>query len=299
MRPWQFGKPKTPGFGISRDFYLSVLCSASILPSIRDVVNPDGDGGAAVGFGAPLNAAAADKGLLRQPMERGAYAVVSKDKKTVLQLLVVSRDEAGYDPEAFAQSSMALGADPELLARIRGTWNLAQLRYESHDPMVYSALDFLLGVSARLAQLGDGVVADPISRRYMLPQGVFHPGRTDPRIDARDHVSVNFRVRKDGLHAYTLGLQKFNLPEHEILNLLDSDQRLAAAFLTGVAQKILQGDLTRSGDLFGSPSMFFQAREGGFDRALWENMPVFELLPPTAHTATEALQAWAKETGIA
>ena len=34
MRPWQFGKPKTPGFGLSNRFYLSVLSSRSVMPAL-------------------------------------------------------------------------------------------------------------------------------------------------------------------------------------------------------------------------------------------------------------------------
>lgn len=297
MRPWQFSKPKGPGFGISVTYYLSVLCSRATLPSILELVNPAASAGAIAGMGVPL-ASGADRTALQLPMSRGIYAIATKDRKTVLKMLILGPEEAGFDPETFARSSMALDADADLVARVRGAWNLAQFTFESHDPAVYPAVDFMLSVVARLASMSDGVVADPVSQRYLLPEQVFNVPRVDPRVDARDHVTVRFRVRPDGLHAFTLGLQKFNLPEHEILNLFDEDQGLAEAFLMALAQRILIGDLTRPGEQFGAPRMALEAREGGFDLGLWEGTPVFELLPPTSHTAGEALRAWAREAGI-
>jgi hypothetical protein len=161
--------------------------------------------------------------------------------------------------------------------------------------MVYPALDFLLGVCSRLAFLSDGLVADPISQRYLLPDEVFHSNRVDIRIDARDHISVRFQTRSDGVHAFTLGMQKFALPEYEITGLFEIDKDAANHFLLLIAQTTLLGDLTLQGSQYGSLKAPFEARTGGFDRALWDGIDVFELLPPTSLTASEALQAWASE----
>jgi hypothetical protein len=293
MRPWQFSKPKNPGFGIAADYYLSVLCSTAVMPSIHAVINPEGEGGAMVGFGAPLSAPSSDKSVLRQPLGRGAYVVAAKDRKTVLKMLVLNGDETSFDPEAFARSSIAQEAAPELVARVRATWNLAQLTFESHHPMVYPALDFFMGVARRIAQVSDGVVADPVSQRYLLPEEVFRLDRLDPRVDAREQLATKRRRRPDGLQVYTLGMQKFGLPEYEILNLFDEDEPYAHAFLLSLSQQVLLGDLTRPGDQFGLPKFQFEAREGGFERDLWEGISVFELLPPTTLTAGECLRAWA------
>lgn len=291
MRAWQFSKPKGPGFGISRNYYLSVLCSRSVLPSILDLVNPNGQNGAAEGFGAPL-AAGADKGALQRPLERGAYVVATKDRKTVLRMLILSRDEAGYDPEAFVRSGLALGADPELIARMRGAWNLAQFNYESHDPDVYPSLDFLLGVATRMGLLAEGVIADPIARRYRLPQEIFVRDRVDPRIDARDHISIQFRPDGQHLHAFTLGMQKFGQQEYEMQGVEPMDEDLAGRFLIAVCQRVLLGDLTKNGERFGAPKLAFEARDGGLNRGMWEGIPVFELLPPTGKQPGECLRAW-------
>lgn len=285
MRPWQFSKPKTPGFGISRGYYLSVLLAKNPLPSIFEVVNPKGEFGAVVGFGVPLGTD--DKDALRQPLERGYYAVASKDRKTVLKLTVVPKEEAGFDPEAFARSLQAQTLEPDLVARIRATWTLGQLTFESHDPMVYEALDFHLSLAQRLASLTDGVVADPVGQRYLLPEQVFHNDRIDPRVDARDHVTVQTRTLPNGVHAYTLGLRKFELPELEITGLLPDESQTAARFLLVAAQTQLLGQLIRPGDRVGR----FQAAEGGFDKSIWEGISVLELLPPTTMTAGEALSA--------
>src|SRR5579863_6653518 len=113
-------------------------------------------------------------------------------------------------------------------------------------------LDFLLGVCSRMALLSDGLVADAVSQRYLLPDEVFHSNREDPRIDARDHVAVRFRSRPEGTHAFTLGMQKFSLPEYEITALDPSETESAARFMLVIAQTVLVGNLTRQGMLYGS-----------------------------------------------
>jgi hypothetical protein len=263
-------------------YYLSVLLARADLPSIYQVVNPKQEEGAVEGFGVPLSGE--DKSALKQPLTRGYYAVASKDRKTVMKLTVVPKEEAGFDPESFARSALAQTVEPEVVSRVRATWNLAQLTFESHDPMVYAALDFQLAVAQRLALLSDGVVADPIAQRYLLPEQVFHE-RTDPRIDSRDHVAIGFRDRKEGIEAYTLGMQKFVLPELQITSLLPEEREAAARFLLVACQSELLGNVIEPGDRVGP----FLASEGGFDKSMWEGIPVLELLPPTSETAGEAL----------
>jgi hypothetical protein len=296
MRAWQFSKPKTPGFGISKGYYLSVLSSHATLPSLRQLLNPKGENGAVSGFGVPL-AAHADKSAIDQPLQRGAYGLAAKDQKTVLRLMVVSKEEAGFDPETVARSFMAAELGPEAMARIRGTWTLCQLSFESHHPMVYPALDFFLAIASRLALLTEGVVADPIAQRYLLPDQVFSRRRlgADLPILAEEHVSPKFRSRPDGVHAYTLGMQKFVMHELEISNLMDGDESNAALALLWLAQAMLQGTKVEEGYQVGAPKTMFEVREGGFDRSLWEGIPVYELLPPTSVTTSEAIEAWVAE----
>lgn len=280
----RFSRPKGPGFGISADFYLSVLASQAVLPPLLRVVNPAGEGGAATGFGVPL-AADATKDSLGQPLTRGAYALASKDRKSVLKLVVVSKDEIGFDTEAVARHSESLGLEGEALARIRATWTLLQLRFESHDPDVYPALDFVLALAARLATLTDGVVADPISQRYLLPEEVFARPRVNPRVDAREHVAIHIRGDSAGVHAYTKGIQKFAMPELEILGLEPGSEVAVESFLLGAAQSILEGHVLKVGRRVGR----FQVREGGLDPGLWEGIPCLVLEPPAGLSPTQAL----------
>ncbi len=291
MKPWSFGKPKTPGFGIQKSFYLTVLSSKSVLPPMLAVINPKGQGGAVEGFGAPL-ASNVPKEALGRPLERGAYAIASKDQKTVLRLLVLSKEEAGFDPEPFVRSSLAAELEPELLNRVRATWTVGQLTFESHDPMVYSSLDFALDFAARFAEESDGVVADPIARRYLLPHEVRQPVRADPRVDAREVVGLSHRANPVGIHLFTLGMQKFNLPEFEINGLEVTDLHLGESLLLSLCQGCLVGIFPKNGDRFGSKEFEFEIRDGGFDRGLWEGIEVIELLPPTLKTPGECLRAW-------
>ena len=297
MRAWQFSKPKGPGFGISSNFYLTVLSSKPTLPALLEAIAPGGEHGSVEGFGVPLGNAG-DKSVLAQPMTRGAYALASKDRKTLVKMLILSKEEAGFDPEPFAMSSLAAESDAELVTRIRSTWIVLQLAFETHDPEVYPAVKFMLDLSKRLAELTDGVVADSISRRYLLPEKVFHIPTASDKLDARDVVAISYRTRPDGIHCFTLGMQKFALPEFEIYGVEDHSHDLAAVFLLGLCQTALLGKLAEAGAKAGSSAMPFEIRNGGLDRAMWEGIDCFELLPPTRNTATEALISWAEESGV-
>lgn len=282
----RFSRPKGPGFGISGGFYLSVLSSHASLPTLLQIINPAGDHGAVVGFGVPM-ASNATKDSLQQPIERGAYGLASKDRKTALTMFVVPKEEAGFDPEPVVRHSQTLGLQGEILDRIRATWTLLQVKFEAHDPAVYPALDFLLAIVARLGILTEGAIADPISMRYLLPEQVFAKPRVNPLVDAREHIAVHLRGTSAGVHAYTKGLQKFSLQELEILSLDPGSEIPAEQLLMTSSQKILEGKLLHSGSRIGR----FEVRDGGFDRALWEGIPCFELLPPTKMTASEALES--------
>lgn len=294
MRLFKFSKPKTPGFGLSDRFYLSVLTAQAMLPTLASVIEPKGAGGAVPGFGVPL-APGASKGDLVRPMERGAYALASTDRKTVMRLRVLSKEEAGFDPSWVATSALASMLDAEVLARLRATWIVMQLSFESHDPDVYPALDFLLHLASHLADATQGVVADPLAQRYLLPGDLFKRPRLDPRVDAREHVAVRFEQSREGWHAYTLGLQKFGLPEIEIYRLAEEDAAAATTFLIGLAQSNLLGTLVAEGDRVGSESMPFEVRSGGLDRGQWEGIPCLELIPPSGGAVSTALRAWREQ----
>jgi hypothetical protein len=288
---FKFGKPKTPGYGLSKQYYITVLAAKAHLPSIATVVNPKGESGAISGFGVPLSNTCS-KDDLHIPMARGAYAIASLDRKTVLRCLVISKEEAGFDPVAFALSKEAEEIDAELVARIRGTWTLIQLSVESHDPMVAPALAFLVQISQRFGDVTDGAIADPVSRRYCLPASM--AGGTDPtRIDAQFHIALRAARDSDWLRPYTLGLQKFALRELEIPDVAPELEPAAQSMLIGIAQRELDGQVLELGDRIGPKSAPFHVAEGGFDRARWEGIPCFELVPPPNRTTNEVLSEWA------
>jgi hypothetical protein len=296
MRAWQFSRPKGPGFGIVQQYYLSILCCRATMPSLLDLIHPKGEGGAVEGFGVPLSSNKT-KDDLQRPLERGAYALASRDRKTVLKLLVLSKEEAMFDPEAVIQSRRAPNMKPEAALRMRATWTLGQLTFESHDPNVYPAVNFQLQLARRLAYLTEGVVADPISWRYLLPDEVLHPGTTDAATDPRDVVSVQDRVVQDETEVYTLGLQKFGLPELQIPGILDTHAKsLAEEFLLGLVQSVLSGKLLKPGAQVGARSKPLDVAMGGHDIRRWEGIPVLELLPPKRASVAEALAAWKTES---
>ncbi len=294
--PFKFARPKGPGFGIAQTAYLSVLCGRATLPPITTLVAPKPEDGAVEGFGVPLHGGA-DKSQLNAPMARGRYAVATKERKTVLKLTVVPTEEACFDPEVLVRSGLGARMSTELLSRIRGTWSLGQFTFESHDPDVYPALDFLLDLAIRLAVITDGVVADPIARRYLLPadlQAMRLLGSDKP-VSAQAHVASHSFPGG----AYTLGLQKFALPELEITGLADGEEAIAERYLLAAAQGVLEGTSIVSGStLPASGRDRFEAREGGLDRARWEGISVLELLPPTGRTAGDLLRSWDRSNSV-
>jgi hypothetical protein len=292
MRKWRFGKPTGPGFGISAGYYLTVLSPEPAWPAAVSLANPDGAAGAVAGFAVPVNAApsasAGDRSVLGQPMQRGIYAVASKDRKTVLRMMLMSKEEAGFEPEAFVRNAEALNYPPDMVVSIRATWTIAQFTFESHDPDVYPSLDFLLAVSDRLASLVGGVVADPLSRRYRRSGTLFANPRADERVDAREHVSVHSARSPGGISYFTLGLQKFGLPEFEVSELGPDDSLRATTMLAAMAQTVLVAGPVREGQAFAS----FTLHPGGFDRSRWEGIPVLELRPRANQSASDALALW-------
>lgn len=293
---WPFSKPKTPGFGISAHYYLSVLASVARLPPILSIVNPQGDGGAVVGFGAPLSGPT-DRSALSQPISRGIYAIASQDRKTVLKMMVLPKEEVGFDPEPVLRSSFGASLSAEAANRIRATWTLIQFSFESHDPAVYPALDLILDIAARMGQETEGAIADPMSEVYRLPQEVRAPHPPPGPVDARNFVSIRSIPTTSGVYAFTLGLQKFSLPEIEISGLLPGQETAVNGLLIGLSQTILLGNLLELGAKVGSKRNPFLVATGGLDRARWEGIPCLELIPGKGVSNAEALEEWSTEVG--
>ncbi len=268
-----------------------MLAAKAQFPRLLDVLNPKGEGGAVTGFGVPL-AADAKKEDLNAPIRRGVYALSSPDRKTVLKMMVLPREEAGFDPSAFARSDAAQAWDPELRLRVESTWMLLQLTFESYDPETYPALDFFLSVAQRLAELCDGVVADPVSQVYRLPTQVFSTRPEGVPIMAADHVQVKHRPHEGRVHVFTCGLIKFDQPEVEVYGLSEVNTDTAARFLMGLAQAVLLGSRLEPGAVVGVQGSGLKVAVGGLDRGMWEGVPCMELIPEAKGTTDDAVIAW-------
>jgi hypothetical protein len=288
-----FGKPKTPGYGISGDYFLSVLAGTAPLPSLLSVVAPKGVASDVDGLPVPL-ASGSTKDDLSRPLERGVYAIASPDQKTVLKLRVVSKEEAGFDPPSMLATRLGMALDDERKRRIAATWTILQLTFESHDPAVYPALDFFLAIVQALSIRTNGIVADPISQVYKLPEELVSPKPVGMPIAVQDFVSIELTADSDGARANTRGLVKFALPEVEIGGLDLGTAQLAERFLLGVSLSVLQGRLLELGGLLGASRSPLRVATGGLDRSRWEGTPVFELIPEGRTTTTECLAAWAE-----
>ncbi len=287
----RFKRPKGPGLTINKGYYLSVLAAKAQLPSITDVVRPKGGDQRVAGMGVPL-AKGSSKADLTAPMVRGTYAIASVDKKTVLKVIVLPKEEVGFDPSAFAKSEAASEWPAELRNRIEATWMLLQVTFESYDPRVYPALDFFLAVAKRLAELTDGTVADPMSQVYRLPEEMA-PSRPEAEpVAAADHVQIKVRRNEDAWHVYSLGLSKFDRPEVEVYEISDEARPAAERFVLGIAQAVMTGQTLQPGAEVGAKECPLKVASGGLDKALWEGVPCFELLADKTGGQSDAVTAW-------
>jgi len=277
---------------MSRSYYLSVLAARAPLPSLAEVVTPKGEDGSVMGFGVPLSKGAT-KEQLRTPLERGAYAIAAPDQKTVVRMLVMSKEEAGFSPPACIESARALSMPDEVRERLLSTWSLAQLTFESHHPMVFPAVRFVLQLASRIAELSHGVIADPIARSYRLPNELPSVLTTDEFLDVRDVLTVKAVDSESGPWAFTMGMQKFNLPEYELRGFAPSLTPLASGLLYALGQQSLLGERPAVGDTLGSVAVPFAIALGA-GPGLASGVLCHRLVP-TGSSVDDALQLWAAE----
>lgn len=270
----KFSKPVTPGFGLSKDFFVSVLAAKSVLPTLRELANPKGEGGAVKAYLAPMQGN--DRSALERPMVRGVYALASLDRKSVFKIACIPRDEAHFDPAPVLNSPLAATLSDEARNRIAATWHVIQLGVESHDPMVYPALEMAQDFVIRLAELADGVMADSVSRFYRLPEAIRMKPRLDPKFDVREHVSVVV----SGDVQISAGMLKFGLPEISLLNVPDEDAALATKFLLGTCQHILLGHVPEAGNRIGKFTLAYAGTGAP---------PSLELIADPGFSVSEAL----------
>lgn len=243
---WKFAKPTGPGFGINKNFYLTVLSTHPALPAISNIANPKGQGGAVEAFGVPL-VQGNDKRLLELPMQRGKYAIASKDRKTVINLTIAAPQDAGFSGSAIANSLDSRFYAPNLIERLQRTTMMMQFRFESHDPDVYPALDLILTLAKKSGSMTDAVIADPLAERYLLPEQLFFNPRLDPNVDCREHIFLH----ESGGRIYTKGMTKIMQNELLIESCPDHLQASASTFLVALAQSIFLGQPLTAKDKVG------------------------------------------------
>ncbi|MBX3097818.1 MAG: hypothetical protein KF812_13265 [Fimbriimonadaceae bacterium] len=291
LRDLWFKKPEKGPVQLSRDFFLTVLAAKLPLPAPLVILNPKGEGGAVEGFIAPLGEKV-EKERLSQPLERGAYAIASPDQKTVIRLTVVSKEEAGYDPSHVLSNPFTENLDPEIRSRIAGTWTLLQLTFESYDPAAYPAVDFLLRVAQRLAELTDGTVADTVSMVYRSAQQVRAETPPDQPLAIQNVVATHAMPLGNDWLVVTSGLAKIGHPEVEIRGIDEDNVPIAEHFLAGVALTIWKGAQLEIGVQIGEKGNSFSVVPGGADRPLGTDRVIWGLSPDTDSNPNSALRAW-------
>jgi hypothetical protein len=259
-----------------------------------EVVEPGGVGGAVEGLGVPLNKEAVKEDLPK-PMVRGVYAVSAPDQKTILKLRVFAREEAGFSPDAVLNSPVGLLLEQEVRDRVRSTWTILQLTFEAYNPELYSALDFMLSVAARLGHLTEGIVADPLSRRYRLPEQVRSTPPDGELFEVRDFVSVQ-RLSDGGTwRMSTAGLLKFDHPEILLAEVPEVWLDTSAALLLSIATGVMKGKALEPGDRLVSKDGWVVSTEVSSLPEL-EKVPMLEILPLKG-TVGDTLSEWVASLG--
>ena len=238
------------------------------MPSLEQVVNPKGDGGAAIGYVVPLRPEAG-KSDLQAPMTRGLYAASSLDRKTVLKFRVMSKEEVGFDPIAVLESPIGATLSPAEKDCVRSTWTIVQLTFESYDPEFFPALDLFHQIAGRLARLTDGIVADPLAERY-LTADMLVPVLKET-FDVRQLVSVK---SAGGGRVQTMGLAKLALPEILLTLVPPELEQMAAVLLLSVAAETFSDRQLKAGDHFKAGTEWIVAEQPGIGVSGFELLPV-------------------------
>jgi hypothetical protein len=181
-------------------------------------------------------------------------------------MLMMRAEESGVAPDRLAQAAQ-LSFIPE--------W-IFQFTFRSHDPEVVPAVEFLLELVNRLGLLVNGVVADPICQRYIDPVKVFVQPRSSTQVNVIEHVVIMKRAYASGVAWYTLGLQKFALPEFEIVTTAGVSEAVITPILVEASQNALQGKSFADGLRLVVGGVAVTVKQGGFD-AVWNGLPVWEL----------------------
>lgn len=302
---FKFQLEKGPGYGISQNFYLVVLSPNPVLPAARQVVNGKAEGGAIPGVIAPLTESGPPQ-ILNEPLHPGLYAISSIDRKTLIELRVQAMADSPFDPVVLAESDLGRGLDPEVLNRIRASWTISQLRVKTFDPQVHPSMLMTLGVAARLGQLAGGVIGDPMSLRYLLPENVLtlNPAAAGTKRSSKRElpysietvVSVHSELSRTSTQVLqqivAYGLERFDLPPIGFTELPVECLPMAKSVLLSLCRDVLiSGEKALLGNL-GSEQFPLVTQ-----LAIWKSRRTGELVlaPPdgAGYTTEVGLRAWA------
>lgn len=281
---FKFSKPKGPGFGLSKSFYVSALATKASLPSLLEVVNPKGEGGAVKGYGIPFAKDATPESL-RQPMSHQAFLIASPDKKTLIRMIVVSEADSGMRADQILDSPYGQTLSPEVRNTIAAVWTLFQFTVESHDATVKPSLDFMMALACRVAEITDGVVADPLRRSYLLASD-YHL----EQFQVESHFDVMEHREGDDVYLVTLGMLKINQPEFEIGPILNQDLLLGAALLKDLLRQTFDRGPWGEGDRIPNSSLTLSVGSSLLD--FWGRTAVLRVVPPVSQSLSESLNQW-------
>lgn len=294
MSIWPFNKKKisNPTLQISREFFLSILGGKGGLPTLLQIINPDGSNNALKGFGVPL-AQGASKDLLNQQLSSGNYALTTPDKLTVIQMEVCPlKAVQGFQiPTAKAdlEATDLIGEKYELATSATYLINLV---FKGYNPDSLASIEFMLGLGSRIGTLTNGIVADPMAESYRLPQELRLSSRLDPRVDFREVATIKAIRLTDGVWVSTRGLAKFNLPEYEMVGLPDELVDTAYKMLVAAGQQTLLGIPLQIGDSAFSVQRPMEIVNGTKNRQIWGNRSVLEIKDVNCNSATKGVKAW-------
>jgi len=266
-----------------------------VLPPLLQWLNPAGSNGAVQGLCAPLSEGAS-KDILNLPLAFGSYVLTTTNRLTVLQATIASRESVHFTLPRTPQDRLETNLTNEKLARAEKLQAICTLVFRGYEPGVYPSVQFMLSCAKRLAELTEGVIADPLAETYRLPDEFLLPIRLDPRIDFREVCTVKAYSLPDGIWVSTRGLIKFDQPEFEMYGIPRDLEEAAVRMLIAAGQQTLIGILMKPNQTAFSTLAPLEIVPGTRQSAFWGDRPVLEFRDLDGSGASKGVEAWARET---
>lgn len=265
---------------------------ATDLPSLSDLVRPDGAGGAVLGV---PQATAVDSDILRRPMQIGDEFSILSPGEAVVDV-AVRRGKPAPMPDEIRE---LMGLDAEMIQWVEQPKFEFVLRLREPGRSVAQAVVYATDLAHRLAEISTGVVQDVYSFRTLAPMAERGSDRA-AEVDVREHIVIHSVPDRRGSTAWlhTHGLVKFGRPELEVYAVPADRTDFVAGGLNGIGQYVVDGNLIRPGETLGDPAVPVLAREGRRERGHWDRTPVLELVDlddrgrPSRSGAMQGLEAW-------